>query len=163
MSKFCPIVGTLGYVLSEDQKKVLMLHRNSNKEDTHFGKYIGLGGKVDPHEDVAQAMKREIFEESGLEVLKMKLKGTMVWTDFGRYQENWLGFIFLITEYRNKPFSHCREGQLEWVPIEQLSSLPLWEGDYPMLDLIFDDKDELFHGNMSYDGPKMKSFLYTRV
>ncbi len=163
MSKFCPILGTLGYVLSKDKKKVLMIHRNVLKNDDHLGKYNGLGGKVDSTEDVYTGMKREIFEESGLEVKEMKLRGTIIWTGFGKAQESWLGFIFLITDYINKPLSYCREGELEWVPIEQIKSLPLWDGDHHYIDLIFDNKEELFHGNMSYDGPKMKKFSYTRL
>lgn len=163
MSKFCPILGTLGYVLSKDQKKVLMLHRNSRKEDAQYGKYNGLGGKVEPSEDIYAAMKREIFEESGLEVLEMKLRGTMIWTGFGKNHESWMGFLFLVTKFRNEPLSHCREGALEWVPINKIGSFPIWEGDHHFLPMIFDNKEELFHGNMSYDGSEMKSFSFTRV
>ena len=95
-----PIIGTVGYVLSEDRKKVLLVHRISRKDDQHLGKYNGLGGKLEPDEDVASGMAREIREESGLEVLDMSLRGTINWTGFGPNGEDWLGFIFLINKLK---------------------------------------------------------------
>ena len=162
MTKFCPILGTLGYVLSKDKTKVLMLHRNSLKDDNHLGKYIGLGGKIHADEDVYAAMKREIFEESGLKVEAMKLRGTMIWNGFAKNQESWLGFLFLITDYTNEVTFNCREGKLNWIPLEKLKEIPMWEGDYHFLDLVFDQEEKPFHGNMSYEGEKMKNFSYTR-
>ena len=39
MSKYyCPIIGTLGYVLSQNREKVLLVHRNKREQDDHFGK-----------------------------------------------------------------------------------------------------------------------------
>lgn len=45
---YTPIIATLGYVLSPDQCRVLMIHRNARSGDAHLGKYNGLGGKVEP-------------------------------------------------------------------------------------------------------------------
>ena len=63
---YCPIVGTLGYVLSPDRRKTLLIHRNSRPGDHHLGKYNGLGGKMQANEDVLSCMRREILEEAGL-------------------------------------------------------------------------------------------------
>src|SRR3546814_1373892 len=57
---YTPIVATLGYVLSPDGRQVLMLHRNARADDHHLGKYNGLGGKIEPDEDVLAGMRREI-------------------------------------------------------------------------------------------------------
>ena len=45
---YTPILATLGYVLSPDGKRVLMIHRNTRPDDQHWGKYNGLGGKIEP-------------------------------------------------------------------------------------------------------------------
>ena len=66
---YTPIVATLGYVLSPDRSRVLMIHRNARPGDQHLGKYNGLGGKIERDEDVVAGMRREILEEAGLALL----------------------------------------------------------------------------------------------
>ena len=55
-----PIVATLGYVFSLDGRQVLLIHRNARPDDLHLGKYNGLGGKLDPLEDVVAGMRRGV-------------------------------------------------------------------------------------------------------
>jgi 8-oxo-dGTP diphosphatase len=158
MTKYMPVLGTLGYVLSKDGQKVLMIHRNKNLDDDHIGKYNGLGGKVERNEDIASSMAREIEEEAGIIPTKMTLKGTINWTGFGKNGEDWLGFIFLIEEYSGTPLDTCPEGDLEWIEIDKIYELPLWEGDKHFLPKVFDKKSEPFHSFMPYKGEEMLSF-----
>lgn len=158
MPKYTPILGTLGYVLSKDGTKVLMIHRNKRGDDDHNGKYNGLGGKVHRDEDIASSMARELKEEAGITPIDMELKGTINWTGFGKKGEDWLGFIFLIRSWSGEVFSTCEEGDLEWIEKDKLLELPLWEGDKHFLPLVFDKKQEPFHGLMPYKGEKMLSF-----
>jgi len=74
---YTPILATLGYVLSPDRKRVLMIHRNMREGDHHLGKYNGLGGKLEANEDVVAGMRREIMEEAGIDCLAMDLRGTI--------------------------------------------------------------------------------------
>lgn len=157
-----PIIGTLGYILHPDQERVLLVHRNARKHDEHLGKYNGLGGKLEPHEDVATGMTREIHEEAQLIVKSMELRGTVNWTGFGPKGEDWLGFIFLITSFEGVPPSKNEEGQLDWHPICKLNDLPMWEGDRYFLPLIFDGNPKPFHGYMPYDGGKPLSWTFKR-
>lgn len=163
MAPYTPILGTLGYILSPDRKKVLMVHRISRQEDTHLGKYNGLGGKMERTEDVVSCMKREILEEAGIEVTSMSLRGTINWTGFGKNGEDWLGFIFLIEAFTGTPRDHNGEGPLEWVPVDRLSELPMWEGDVHFLPLVFDRDPRPFHGFMPYDNEKPLSWSWTRL
>ena len=160
MSKYTPILGTLGYILSKDGSKVLMIHRNKKEGDDHIGKYNGLGGKVHRDEDIASSMAREIEEEAGIIPTKMTLKGTINWTGFGKNGEDWLGFIFLIQDYSGTPKTSCPEGDLEWVAIDKVLDLPLWEGDKYFLPQVFDQKSEPFHSFMPYSGEKMLSYSF---
>lgn len=162
MAKYTPIVGTLGYVLSPDKEKVLMVHRNLRPDDAHFGKYNGLGGKLERDEDVFSGMKREIFEETGLICEKMTLRGTINWTNFGPKGEDWLGFIFLIEAFKGEPFKSNNEGNLDWVEIQKISTLPMWEGDRHFLPLVFDNDPRPFHGYMPYDKERSLSWSFTR-
>ena len=161
--RYQPIVGSLGYILSSDQKKVLMVHRLYKENDDHLGKYNGLGGKMEKDEDISTCMIREIKEESNLTIKKMKLRGTVNWTNFGKHGEDWLGFIFLITEYEGVPFEKSPEGPLEWIPLESILSLPMWEGDRHFLPLVFDEDPRLFHGYMPYENHRPKNWTYSRI
>ncbi|WP_028770015.1 NUDIX hydrolase [Silanimonas lenta] len=159
---YTPIVGTLGYVLSPDGHHVLMVHRNARPEDQHLGKYNGLGGKLEADEDVAAGMARELHEEAGITVTAMELRGTVSWPGFGKQGEDWLGFIFLITAFEGEPPPANEEGTLEWVPLERLMDLPMWEGDRHFLPLVFDGDRRPFHGVMPYRDGRPVRWAYSR-
>lgn len=160
---YTPIVGTLGYILSPDRERVLMIHRNARPDDQHLGKYNGLGGKMQPDEDVVTCMKREILEEAGIEVREMTLRGTVNWTGFGPKGEDWLGFVFRIDRYEGTPFADNPEGTLEWHPVSRIMELPMWEGDRHFLPLIFDDDPRPFHGYMPYANGTPLDWSYVRL
>ena len=160
---YTPIVATLGYVMSPDGTQVLMIHRVKRGGDHHIGKYNGLGGKIEPHEDVVAGMKREILEEAGIVCQEMVLRGTINWPGFGPNGENWLGFIFRIDQFSGTPFTENPEGTLSWVPVDQILTLPLWEGDRHFLPLVFEKDVPQFHGVMPYDGGSPVSWQYSLV
>lgn len=160
---YTPIVATLGYILSPDRRQVLMIHRNARPGDHHLGKYNGLGGKLERDEDVAAGMRREIAEEAGIEVTSMQLRGTLSWPGFGKGGEDWMGFIFLIDGFSGTPNQSNPEGSLEWVDIDALGTLPMWEGDRHFLPLVFDADPRPFHGVMPYRDGHMQSWHYTRL
>ncbi len=160
---YCPIIGTLGYVLSPDRSQVLMIHRNARPEDEHLGKYNGLGGKLEANEDVVAGMRREILEEAGIECDEMCLRGTISWPGFGKNGEDWLGFVFLVTRYSGQPFTRNPEGTLEWKPLAGLMDLPMWEGDRHFLPLVFDADPRAFHGVMPYRNGRPVSWSHCRL
>jgi 8-oxo-dGTP diphosphatase len=160
---YTPIVATLGYVLSPDGRHVLMIHRNARQDDMHLGKYNGLGGKMEPGEDIAACMRREIREEAGIECTEMSLRGTLNWPGFGKHGEDWLGFIFVVTRFEGTPLTSNHEGALEWVPVDKLETLPMWEGDRHFLPLVFDADPRPFHGVMPYKDGRMVSWNVTRL
>ena len=157
-----PIIGTLGYILSPDGLQALLVHRNARASDQHLGKYNGLGGKMKSNEDVASCMIREIREESGLHCTRMQLRGTINWTGFGPESEDWLGFIFLVTEYSGVLRQSNEEGDLLWYPLADLERLPMWEGDRYFLPLVFDADPRIFHGVMPYKNGRPVTWAYSR-
>ena len=171
-----PLVGTLAYILDNQTEQVLLIRRNSRLDDDHFGKVNGLGGKVERNEHVLSGIDREILEEAGVEVLSKELRGVITWTDFGPNREDWLGFIFLITEWSGLPKTLNDEGSLEWVSkqrilsacspdldIRQKADLPLWEGDRLFLPMVFDADPRVFFGVMPYDGESFVSWDFERL
>lgn len=160
---YCPIVGTLGYILSPDRRKTLLIHRNSRQTDHHLDKYNGLGGKMRPDEDVVSCLRREVQEEAGIECEDITLRGTINWPGFGPEGENWLGFIFRVDRFSGTPFTSNEEGTLSWVALETMHELPMWEGDRYFLPLVFDDDPRVFHGHMPYKDGRPLSWNYIRI
>jgi 8-oxo-dGTP diphosphatase len=157
---YTPIIATLGYILSPDKTSVLMIHRNTRTDDQHYGKYNGLGGKVEPQEDIVSAMQREIREEAGIEVHTLKLRGTINWPGFGKHGEDWLGFIFRIDTWSGTPYTHNPEGTLEWIALDNLLSLNVWPGDHYFLPLVFAYDERQFHGIMPYHEGAITDWRY---
>lgn len=147
---YTPILATLAYVMSPDGQEALLIHRNSRDDDHHLGKYNGLGGKLEPDEDIIAGLKREIREEAGIECVEIELRGTISWPGFGKQGEDWFGFIFKVTKFNGTPFTENPEGTLAWVPVEDILDLPLWEGDKYFLPLVFKHNPRQFHGVMPY-------------
>jgi 8-oxo-dGTP diphosphatase len=139
-----------------------MVHRNKRLDDIHYGKYNGLGGKVDPGESVSACMKREIWEESGVHAEELKLRGTISWPGFGKNGEDWFGFIFRVERWSGTPHAGNHEGTLEWIDADKILSLPLWESDRLFLPMVFDASSAIFHGVMPYQNGTMLSWSYER-
>ncbi len=157
-----PILATLGFILSENKKSVLLIHRNKRKNDQHLGKYNGLGGKMEAGEDALGCLKRELMEEAGILCTEVELRGTVNWPGFGKNGENWFGFIFLVKAYRGEPHQTNEEGDLHWRLISDLERLPMWEGDKHFLPMIFDNNPKPFHGNMPYKDGRPVSWTFSR-
>ncbi len=160
---YTPILASLGFVLSPDGKKTLLVHRIHRKDDEHYGKYNGLGGKMEPGEHIVQCIEREIFEEAGIVSNNTILRGTINWTGFGKNGEDWFGFIFLIDNFSGTPKLDNEEGVLIWKEIAELGTLPMWEGDRYFLPMIFDGDPRIFHGYMPYQDDKPMGWTFTRI
>lgn len=172
---YTPIIGTLGYVLDRSTRSVLLVHRNKRANDEHLGKWNGLGGKLEPGEDLAHGMRRELAEEAHIDVVTMTLRGTISWPGFGANGEDWFGPVFLIDGWTGTPPAANAEGDLEWIPVERLlracsddasvraaADLAMWEGDRHFLPLVFDDDPRPFHGVMPYALGRPVSWTFER-
>jgi 8-oxo-dGTP diphosphatase len=156
-------LATLAYVV--DGERVLLIHRNARPEDTHLGKYNGLGGKVETLESPAECVRRELFEEANIRVTAMCLRGTVSWPGFGKHGEDWFGFIYKVTGFAGEVHGSNPEGSLSWEPISRLlgGELPMWEGDRHFLPLVFDDDPRAFDGIMPYQDGRPVAWRYERL
>ncbi len=156
-------IATLGYVFSPDRERILMIRRDARPDDLHYGYYNGLGGKLEPDEDAASGMRREIREESGLECGSLDLAGTISWPGFGRGGANWFGFLFRIHDWSGTPLTANDEGSLHWMPIADVLAgrLPMWESDRHFLPLVFAEHPTVFHGVMPFAAGQALSWNYT--
>jgi len=157
-----PILATLAYIISADGEKTLLVHRNRREGDIHLGKYNGLGGKMKPNETIHECVLREIREEAGLICSNPQLRGTVNWKGFGRNGEDWFVFVYKITSFTGEIPGSNEEGDLCWKRIDELHTLPMWEGDKYFLPLVFDSDPKPFHGYMPYENGRPVSWEYVR-
>ncbi|WP_026926436.1 NUDIX hydrolase [Granulicoccus phenolivorans] len=158
---YSPILTTLGYVVRDDT--VLMCHRIARGYDEQYGKWNGLGGKLEADEDAAAGMIRELAEEADIVPTAMTLRGTLNWPGFSGPDGHVFGFVFLVTAFTGEPPARNEEGDLVWVPRADLMNLDMWEGDRYFLPLLFDDDPRMFHAVIPYADGRPTGATITRL
>lgn len=141
---------TLAYIRQEN--KTLLLYRNKRKDDIHFGKYVGVGGKFEEGEEAEDCLVREVFEETGLYTVSHRLRGTIDFPNFDGKNDIFC-YIFTIDEFFGT-LSNCEEGELKWVDNSKITSLPMWEGDSIFLDWLY-NRSDYFKAIFNYKDKKL--------
>lgn len=158
------VPAVLVYVRSADDR-FLMIHRvdatgAGRDGDYHAGRWNGLGGKLEPEESPLEGARRELREESGLDLPEAAFRalGTLQFPLFKAHKnEDWLVFPFVArlegkAEDARVPRS-CAEGQLHWVPAGDVSALSLWPGDRIFIPYVIAGRP--FLGTIWYRGPEV--------
>ena len=114
---------TLCYI--EKDGKYLMLHRIRKENDISAGKWIGVGGKFEPGETAEECLVREVREETGYTLTEYKQIGLVKCISDVAEDEDM--YLFQGTAFTGEQVKECPEGQLEWVPAEEVLGLPTWE------------------------------------
>ena len=140
---------TLGYI--ETRESYLMLHRVKKEQDVNEGKWIGIGGKFEYGESPEECMIREAKEETGLAVTSMKFRGILTFISDKHDPE----YICLYTiDGFSGQLKECDEGELLWVPKDEIFGLNLWEGDRIFFDLLQKDVP-FFSLKLCYEGDQL--------
>lgn len=130
---------TLCYL--EQDGKYLMLLRVKKKHDPNEGKWIGVGGKLEPGESPEDCLVREVREETGLELDEWQYRGEVFFSAQGWEEE--IMYLYTATKFHGKMIEDCPEGVLKWVPFEEIPKLRLWEGDRIFLADLLAGKSDL--------------------
>ncbi len=118
-------LATIVYVRRDG--RTLMIHRVKKANDMHAGKWNGLGGKLEPGETPEECAIREVREESGLEIMRPRFRGTIVFPQFSQGVD-WFTFVFVADQFGGDLID-SREGVLAWIDDDRLLDLNLWPGD----------------------------------
>lgn len=137
---------TLCYIERDDA--YLMLHRVKKENDLNHDKWIGVGGKFEENETPEECLLREVKEETGLTLTKFRLRGIITFLS-----DQWEGeymYLYTATEFTGEQIP-CDEGNLEWVPRQQVFQLPIWEGDKLFFEELQRDRG-FFSMKLRYEG-----------
>lgn len=135
-------------VYIEQNESYLFIHKT--KKDMNQGKYLGIGGKIEPNESIFQALIRETKEETGLS-LKSYHHRAKIYFHQGDYHETM--HLFTADVFTGE-LTTSNEGDLVWVKKTNIKSLPMWAGDHYFLDKLENTRD-FFEMHLYYDQEKL--------
>ena len=139
-------MSTLCYI--EQNGSYLMLHRTVKKNDVNKDKWIGVGGHFEEGESPEECVIREVKEETGYTLTSYRYRGLVTFVSGDGVVEYMS--LFTADGFEGEPIE-CDEGKLEWVPIEKIEELNIWEGDKIFLRLLKEEVP-LFSLKLVYDG-----------
>ena len=130
--------------LIQDGDKILL--QNRVKKD--WKGYTLPGGHVEPGESFVDAVKREMKEETGLDIINPKLSGIKQFPiEDGRY----IVLLFKAEQFTGEVIS-SEEGQMEWIDYRRLSEIDAVDDLDDLLRVINDP--ELTEFQYLVDGDK---------
>ena len=134
MEKF--IVVLTAIVLHPDNTRILIVKRKED-EEIHGGKWMLPGGKLEEDESLFDALKREILEETGIEIENEKeyINDYIFQRPTG---ELILGMTFLIRAINDDVKLNMKEyDDFAWIATEELDEYDYLEYIKPEIDKAF--------------------------
>lgn len=143
------ILAVLCYVVHDDH--VLMMRR---RKQPNLGLWTAPGGKLEWDESPMETCIREMREETGLTILRPELRALITEVSpVDSYQ--WLMFAYVVTEFEGE-VGATHEGDLAWLPLDQLATYPLpqadhifgprilqWDGKLAQMKFYYDEDERL--------------------
>lgn len=108
----------------------LLLRR---RKEPNRGLFTPVGGKIDAFETPEQAARRETLEETGIVIGETTLAGILV--DTAPTSNNWVCFVYTSRIAFQEP-PPCPEGELEWIAVDKIDTLPIPVSDRYIYELI---------------------------
>ena len=129
----------------------LMLHRVKKQNDINKDKWLGIGGKMEYGESPYDCILREVYEETSLKLICPRYRGLVTFVTEDGYTEHM--HLFTCDKFAGE-VGECSEGELEWVDIDKINSLPIWEGDKIFFRLLKENRP-FFSLKLYYCGDRL--------
>ena len=134
------------------------MHRVKKENDVNKDKWIGIGGHFEHGESPVECLRREVREETGFELASYRARGIVTFLygkDVVEYMHLYTGGIVKdekkgagealseSPQYAGEELLPklpvCDEGELVWIKKEEVTNLPIWEGDKIFFKLLNED------------------------
>ncbi|MFX1282839.1 MAG: NUDIX domain-containing protein [Promethearchaeota archaeon] len=161
-------LATLAYIVYNNEE-VLLLFRNKKEDDFHEGKYIGIGGRLEPGETPLECILRELEEETGYSLLsqEVEFRGYIYFDEIHRDKItedlpafNWLVFLYYVHVSEKLNFENP-EGRLQWIPIKEIPYAKMWAGDRIFTPKLLETQ-EIVEAKFIYDGEEIVQWSFGR-
>ncbi len=133
----------LTLVVVHQHPKVLLAMK---KRGFGAGRWNGFGGKVNQGEEIEEAAKREISEESGIEVENLEKLGILNF-EFKVDGKLLQVHIFKARDYRGEP-KETEEMNPKWFFVDEIPFMEMWAADKFWIPLFL--KDRKFKGKILF-------------
>lgn len=105
-----------------NQGTVLMINRTRSWKGWAF-----LGGHLENGESLEECVKRELFEEAGINILEPSFVGiTHIYNP--EILKRHIIFNYVATEYEGNVNEFCEEGNISWIDLDKIKEQELAEG-----------------------------------
>lgn len=172
-----PIQGTLCYL--RNNGRVLFIQRGGGNEDIHHGYFVVPGGRTECFRPAARcergidAILREFKQETGLDLVKPRLRAIVTFFNLGRKfgevqdPEDYKVEVYEASEFHGelKAVSDSKKNKrLIWVDEDKIPSLNMSDGDRRLYGLLVENSDGIFEVLVkNKEGDKLEKFEVTRV
>ena len=139
-TRYCPAVGA---IVTRDDREILMVGNDYGRDELVWNL---PGGAVDPGEDLIEAVRRELYEETGITALEI---GPLAWIVQAVLQNNRpfiIGFAFEVTAWQGEvsvenEVAHGDVQQAEFVPFDGAIECMLTGNKIALRDWLADPED----------------------
>ena len=137
------LYATVCYLRRRD--KTLFIDYRDFPHPLHQGKFAPPGGKIKLPESSEQAVRREIKEETGINLNTVRYKGEVLFLNVGReFNEKPAKYNFLVYFFESDDFddsqARATEGKLAWINNTEIRAYPMHKTDIGLLDLFLSNK-----------------------
>lgn len=104
-------------VFLQYQNEYLFVHRVKKGNSVDFGRWNGIGGKVEPNESYLECCLREVKEETGYDLAPTSCRLAVIANIHGGYAEDWSMCFFVCQVFSKEVPSGLNndEGELRWI------------------------------------------------
>ena len=144
------IQAVLCFILTPEAKHCLMLHRT---KPPHLGEWNAPGGKLKDGETPGQAARRELFEETGLDLAELAPRG---YIDCLEGDIQWRMFLFF-GSHPQVALTGNNEGELAWSPVAEILAGHQVVHNIPLfLPLLL--REQQIEGKFIYNGEYLTEY-----
>ncbi len=141
-----PVLTTMVYCIKDGS--VLLMLRN---KEPNLGLWVAPGGKLEPGESPYDCAKRELYEETGLEVHELYYRGLI--TEISPHPDwQWLMFLYVAHEFSGNIVEDKREGRLSWCSLSEVMRLAIPEADKVFFQKVINVDMPFYQAKFVYDG-----------